>query len=274
MFDRLIETEPAGADLKARRTYFMVSSAVVGIIFAAAVVVSIFAADFTLGTSSFELVELIAPDTMARPEPEPPRPQPRASQPQTKSQPQVATRRELVARIDEPPKEAPSTISTVQNSVKERPLGPVAIDKFDSDPVGDPSSTRGTGAPAATGPGLAVSGPKEPEKEPEPEPPPVKKPEPPANKKVVSGGVVNGNAISLPKPAYSAAALAVKASGKVTVQVLIDEAGRVISANAVSGHPLLQPAAEAAARNARFTPTYLTGVAVKVSGVIVYNFTK
>ena len=64
------------------------------------------------------------------------------------------------------------------------------------------------------------------------------------------------------------------AQGKVDVQVFIDETGRVLSANAVSGHPLLRNAAEQAARNARFTPTYLSKVPVKVTGVIVYNFTR
>jgi Ca-activated chloride channel family protein len=100
-------------------------------------------------------------------------------------------------------------------------------------------------------------------------PPPPPRPSPP---KTISGGVLNGKAVSLPKPAYPAAASAVRASGAVTVQIVIDEAGGVVSANAVSGHPLLRAAAEQAASNSRFSPTMLAGVAVKVSGVIVYNF--
>ena len=86
------------------------------------------------------------------------------------------------------------------------------------------------------------------------------------------GGVLNGKAVSLPKPPYPPAARAVRASGSVSVQVLVDVNGRVISANAVSGHPLLRAAAELAARSARFSPTLLGGESVKVSGVIVYNF--
>lgn len=88
----------------------------------------------------------------------------------------------------------------------------------------------------------------------------------------ISGGVLNGKALMLPKPEYPAAARAVKASGAVNVQVTIDENGSVISASAVSGHPLLRQAAEEAARNARFTATKLEGNPVKVTGVIVYNF--
>ena len=58
----------------------------------------------------------------------------------------------------------------------------------------------------------------------------------------------------------------------VQVQVLIDENGNVVSAHAVSGHPLLQAAAVAAARASKFTPTKLSGQPVKVNGVIIYNF--
>lgn len=90
--------------------------------------------------------------------------------------------------------------------------------------------------------------------------------------KTVSGGVLNGKALVLPKPAYPPAAKAVRAGGSVSVQVLIDENGNVISASAISGHPLLQSAAVEAARAAKFTPTLLLGVPVKVSGVITYNF--
>lgn len=90
--------------------------------------------------------------------------------------------------------------------------------------------------------------------------------------KQINAGVVNGKAVSLPKPAYPAAAKAVKAGGAVNVQVVIDEQGNVVSATAVSGHPLLQSAAVSAAQQAKFQPTTLSGQPVKVSGVIVYNF--
>jgi len=91
----------------------------------------------------------------------------------------------------------------------------------------------------------------------------------------IQGGVLNGKAISLPVPEYPAAARSDHASGQVRVQVLIDETGRVIQARAVnvSGtHGALITAAENAARRARFTPTLLSGMPVKVNGVIIYNF--
>ncbi len=91
--------------------------------------------------------------------------------------------------------------------------------------------------------------------------------------KTISGGVLNGKAINLPQPAYPPVAKAAKASGTVVVQVIVDESGNVTEAHAVSGHPLLQAAAVAAARSAKFSPMKLSGQAVKVSGIINYNFT-
>ena len=90
--------------------------------------------------------------------------------------------------------------------------------------------------------------------------------------KVISGGVLNSKAISLPQPAYPTAARAVRASGSVSVQVLVDEKGEVISATAVSGHPLLRASAVQAARQARFAPSKLSGQTVRASGIITYNF--
>lgn len=90
--------------------------------------------------------------------------------------------------------------------------------------------------------------------------------------KTISGGVLNGRAIKLPKPSYPAAARAVRASGAVSIQVLIDTDGTVFSAQAVSGHPLLQSASRNAACNSQFTQILLSGEPFRVSGIIVYNF--
>ena len=88
----------------------------------------------------------------------------------------------------------------------------------------------------------------------------------------LKGGVLNGKAVSLPKPSYPSAARKAQAAGMVAVQVLIDENGNVIAAEAVSGHPLLHAACVAAAKKAKFTPTRLSGQPVKVTGMIQYNF--
>jgi Ca-activated chloride channel family protein len=104
-----------------------------------------------------------------------------------------------------------------------------------------------------------------------PPPPPAAKPVP-VPKTVISGGVLNGKVVSKPLPAYPPLAKAASAQGTVTVQVVVDEQGHVVSAQAVGGHPLLQQAAVEAAKQAQFSPTLLSGQPVKVSGVVTYNF--
>ncbi len=88
----------------------------------------------------------------------------------------------------------------------------------------------------------------------------------------VSGGVLNGKAIALPKPSYPAAARAIRATGTVEVQVVIAEDGTMYSAESISGHPLLRSSSEIAACGSRFMPTLLEGKPVKVAGIIKYNY--
>jgi protein TonB len=103
-------------------------------------------------------------------------------------------------------------------------------------------------------------------------PPPVARRVPKPLLKPISGGVLNGKAISLPKPDYPPAARSSRASGLVVVEVVIDETGKVVAAKATSGHMLLKQAAVQAAQGARFSPTLLSGQPVKISGEINYNF--
>jgi protein TonB len=102
------------------------------------------------------------------------------------------------------------------------------------------------------------------------EPPPTPAPRPIL--KPVSGGVLNGTAISLPPPVYPDAAKRMRTSGTVMVEVILDETGKVVSATATTGPTILRDAAVQAALKARFSPTKLSGQPVKVSGVINYKF--
>lgn len=54
-------------------------------------------------------------------------------------------------------------------------------------------------------------------------------------------------------PVYPAVARAVRATGTVIVSVEIDEKGRVLSAKAITGHPLLQRSAENASKKWSFS---------------------
>jgi len=102
----------------------------------------------------------------------------------------------------------------------------------------------------------------------EPPPPPAPKP----ILKPVSGGVLNGTAISLPSPGYPETARRLRMSGIVSVEVIVDETGKVISAVATSGPTPLREVAVQAALHARFSPTKLSGQPVKVAGLINYKF--
>lgn len=103
------------------------------------------------------------------------------------------------------------------------------------------------------------------------DPTPVAKPAPvPAP---ISNRVLNGQALSLPAPAYPDAARRMQLIGSVRVEVVVDENGKVVEAKAVSGPAILRDSSVQAAYRARFTPTKLSGKPVKVSGSIVYNFT-
>lgn len=88
----------------------------------------------------------------------------------------------------------------------------------------------------------------------------------------VRGGILNGKAVSKPQPSYPQEARDAGAQGTVTVQIVINEEGGVISAEAINGHQLLREAAVNAAKQARFSPTLLSGQPVKVTGLITYNF--
>jgi protein TonB len=110
------------------------------------------------------------------------------------------------------------------------------------------------------------------------EPPVIKIDEPPPSPgprpilKPVSGGVLNGTALHLPPPVYPEPAKRTRTSGTVTVDVVLDETGKVVSAVASSGPAILRDAAVQAALKAKFSPTKLSGQPVKVSGVINYKF--
>lgn len=95
-------------------------------------------------------------------------------------------------------------------------------------------------------------------------------PEDGSGAKTINGGVINGKAISLARPDFP---YPPRYRGYVSVQVLIDENGRVVNAKAVSkGDPIIAQACEDAAMRSRFQPTELNGQKVKVSGIITYAF--
>ena len=112
--------------------------------------------------------------------------------------------------------------------------------------------------------------------EPPPKPSDPPKPQPRAadNKKPlpISSTVLQGKAIERRTPAYPLLARQIHLQGDVAVEVIISPEGRVESARAVSGHPMLVACAVDAARGWRFAPTLLNGTPVRVTGVITFVF--
>ena len=84
---------------------------------------------------------------------------------------------------------------------------------------------------------------------------------------------MNGKAVDLPKAVYPEEARKTHTGGTVQVQILVDETGKVVSAVATFGPETLREAATKAAMRAKFKPTIVDGVPVKVSGILTYDFT-
>ena len=272
MLDQLVESKSGGRENKTRGGYLLTTFVLVVGLFFSAVLWSLFAKDLGMGNGSLDISTLVAP--IVENVPAPVRKQ---QKPEQSNQAKSATisRQTNTLRIEENPI-APKEVSVVPNTQRSRPNGEFRItaDKLETDwsPSGNITGRETGGG----GESVRMSQPPS-ENVAKIEPPPAfKKPPVEPNQKpksvVTSLGVINGRAKFLPKPIYTAAARAVRASGDVNVQVLIDEAGNVVSANAASGHPLLRGEAEKAARNAKFDPTLLSKQAVKVSGVIIYKF--
>ena len=258
MFDNLVESSSHKDDIARKGSFIGVTLAIYAVLIAVFFVAGIYLYDAHLSTLDLELTTLVAPV------PVPQQAQPEQKQQEAKPQKveqNVDVRKELIADVAEsrvPPKE----ISAKASDVPPVRRGVTTV-------VGSSDSNASAPMPAGPGSGTVTTAPAKVTIADEP-PPPEVKPTPP--RAPISGGVLNGKAISLPKPGYPPIARAAHASGTVVVQVLIDENGNVVSAHAVSGHPLLQAAAVGAAKSARFSPTKLSGQPVKVTGVIQYNF--
>jgi protein TonB len=264
MLDQLVESKSDSQENKWRNGLLLVTLVIVLTSFVSGLGYSLFNQNLFVGGDGLELSTLVAPVPL--PDEAPPEPEPEK---QPEKQINADVRKELIANLNMTPPKPPDRISTDQLKARVlRDNTPVVKGDSDSDRF-DASRPKPSQADLSNALGQ-TDAPVSAEPAPKAAPPPP--PPPPSVPKRISKGVVNGSAVSLPKPAYPAAARAVNAKGSVNVAIVISKDGDVISASAVSGHPLLRAAAEGAARRARFRPTLLSGQPVEVSGVIVYNF--
>ena len=264
MFNNLIESSSHAEELKRRGTFFLLTTTTYVVLFAITGVVSIYAYDAHLETQNTQL-EILAFVPL---------------EPVRETAPEVV--RNTIAAASNPgggtaghsrpaevidstsnPINVPADVGTTGSDLPQ--ANTIRWNQF---PEGGPPTGAGFNNRGGSGGGTGSTPIVE-----MPDPPPAATPNPPPVRTInISRGVLNGRAISLPRPNYPPLAKQIRVQGTVTVQVLIDESGSVVSAKAVSGHPLLIAEAVEAARRARFSPTLLSDQPVKVSGVITYNF--
>jgi len=260
MFNNLIESSSHAKEFKRRGSFVLVTTITYGVLLALAGVASVYAYDAHLDSQNTELEITFVPILPEAAQPEPPKNTIRPSD-SNATQPVRSIRTVL---MDSPsnPNNVPDNIGVKASSVP--PARPDSvIGTMNADPPAPAFSGRGVPNGTGNTPAVDIDTP------PPPPAPPTPKPIPPVLK---ISRVLNSQAISLPKPSYPRMAVQIKLQGMVTVQVLIDETGKVVSAKAISGHPLLVPEAQRAAMQARFSPTLISDKPVKVSGVITYNF--
>lgn len=269
MFGNLIESGSHTADLKRKGRFFLATTAFYALLLAVSGVGSIYAYNVRLDDNSdLEVVSLLRfPPAAAQEQPR--REEQRAATSPTRSN-QIATRTEIsvqtpyhgnrIASIDTPelnPKQ--NVVIGTFNSNHEVSGGLVGPHHN-----GSPHSSVNSAGPAVTG----IVEPPPPAAAPTPAPTPRQETGPVR----LTSSLISSKVLEKPAPPYPSIAKAAGMQGTVTVQIVIDEQGQVISAKATGGPPLLQGAAVQAAHRARFTPTILGGRPVKVTGSITYNF--
>ncbi len=258
MFNNLIESSSHAREYKRRGSFLLFTTGVYAVLLLLAGVASIYAYDAHLEaqTTQLELLSFVpldpvTPDRVIRDTVRTPTNNPR---------PGVPTRTELIDSTSNPTN-VPVDVGIRASSVPPAPPGAI-VSSINSDPPAP--SFAGRGVPDGRG--------STPVTITDPPPPPSPPPTPAPPRVVKISHILNSEAKALPKPNYPPMAKQIRVQGTVAVQVLIDETGKVVSAKALSGHPLLVPESVRAAMQARFSPTIIGEQPVKVSGVITYNF--
>jgi len=261
MFNNLIESSSHSKEYKRRGSFLLFTGVSYVVLFAIVGVASIYAYDAHLEEQTTEFVTLLPPQVVPERQPEVAA-RPEHARTTTTNENRVTERAVAMLSVNHP-EVVPDTVSAKPNTNLPLPEHSVAvITGRDTNPgsIGGPEGPATGGRQVVQPPQVVIA-----------DPPPAL-PDPPKPPKVVSKGVITSQAISLPRPVYPEIAKRMHIQGTVSVQVLVDLDGRVISAKALSGSPFLTIEAQKAALQARFSPTFLSDQPVKVSGVITYNF--
>lgn len=275
MFNNLVESDLHFKDMKRRGSFMFATMLVYGLLLMAAGIGSIYAYEAQVDDQSLELTSLV---TMVPLNPTPPksateqnvRRQQRSAAP-TDSTAQVPMRTVRMSDVTDMRK-VKDQIGVTGDNVPPSPPNAVigtrnynvgGTDGNSNSPYGVDRGTRNGTAGGSGDPGLTKDTP--------PEIPPKVETKPP-KPKIISLGVIESKVTHKAVPIYPELAKKARAQGAVTVEILLDLDGRVISAHATNGHPLLRAVSEQAAYQTRFSPTLLSNQPVKVSGIITFRF--
>lgn len=269
MFSHLVESDVHTGELKRKGIFFLLTLAAYAVLFMIAGVAGVYAYQAHIEDQNLELVALVPPEIEE--------PKAREPQPVRSGEARAPVSTTAPRSMGGPARTTPSNTSpdltriagTAQASTNQLPpeirVGgdrSFGTDGGPYNPNAVPNSSSSNAAGGNRGSGVID----------EPPPPTPKKPPETKQKPIISLGVVTSQAISKPDPVYPPVAKAARVEGTVTVEILIDETGHVLSAHATNGHPLLRPEAERAALRTRFSPTLLSNQAVKAKGIITFNF--
>lgn len=262
MFNNLIESSSHRKEFRRRGSFLLFTTLTYALLLGASGVLSIYAYDAHLEaqTTELELVMFVPPEEHKEVAREPKD----TSRPTTNATTRNSAESVRTILLDSAsnPNNVPDKIGTVAATVpparSNSRLGSYNADVLPTNSGHD----NGTGD-GGVRPKVDIA---------DPPPPPPTPPQPPKDRIVKVSRVLNSEALSLPKPKYPPLAIQIHLEGVVNVQVLIDETGKVVSAKAVNGNPILIPDAVRAANQARFSPTIIGDQPVKVSGVISYSF--
>lgn len=235
MFNNLIESSSHSREFKRRGSFILFTTITYGVLFVITGVMSIYAYDARLEDQNTEIITMLNPVELEAIKPAAPVHD--ASPPRgNNSKQNYAEHAVAMAPVNRPDvvPDKTSTKPTTNLPIPDGGLYKITGRDFDPGVPGGPGNSRNGGGTELNGGGMPAIDIGKP-----PIPPPIEKVKP----RIVHKRVINSEALSLPKPAYPPLARQMGIQGTVSVQVLIDEGGKVISAKSVSGNPALVSAA-------------------------------
>ena len=188
MFDNLVESSSHKDDLSRKGSFVIGTALIYGVLMLAFFVAGIYWYDNHLAQMDLELTTLVAPVPVPQQQKQD---EPKQEAKPTKVDQNVDVRKELIADVTRT-ELVPKEVSAKASDVPPVRRGVTTIQ-------GTADSNAAAPMPAGPGAGNVVAAPAKVAIADEP-PPPEAKPTPP--RAPISGGVLNGKAISLPKPAY------------------------------------------------------------------------